>query len=82
MSNGSFFRDYKIDPEDKGTFVESWKMEDAELTTEHIQHGGITTFERESENHLKPLRYFVRVGGGYRGFKKRKNAINCLKEPL
>jgi hypothetical protein len=70
------YRDYKIDPEDRGEFVPSYDVE--EISSE----GNIYYFDKGEENPTPHLKYFVRVGGGYRGFKKKQNAKNCINEPI
>ena len=70
------FRDYKIDPEDKGEFLASYQIE-GDFSSEN----GISSFDNPKENPMPHLKYFCQVGGGYRGFKKKVNARNFLKQP-
>ena len=62
------FRDYQVDPNDKGFFVEDWKLRDFDHSTEN----GVMTLDRPKD--YPHFKYFVRVGGGWRGFKKKVNA--------
>ena len=70
------FRDYKIDPQDSGEFLNSYEIE-----FEFCGENGIYTFDKVSQNPKPHLKYFCRVGGGYQGFKKKVNARNFLNQP-
>ena len=41
---------------------------------------GIMTFDNPKENPMPQFKYFVRVGGGYRGFVKKNEAKTYLKQ--
>ena len=69
------FTDYNIDPEDSGEFIENHEFYDFDLSTEN----GITEIDKPKT--FKGYRYFVRVGGGYRGFKKKVNARRYYNIP-
>jgi hypothetical protein len=67
-------RDYQIDPEDPGEFVHYDELCHFDYSTEN----GIMTLD-VLKNYPK-LKYFVRVGGGWRGFHKRVNARRYYKQ--
>lgn len=55
----------RYDPDDPGVFVPRSEMGDTSTDR------GITTVDKPRAD---GLRYFVRVGGGYRGYKHKRNA--------
>lgn len=69
-------RDYDEDPNDPGVFVNANKIEIGEEPTMEF---GIGTFDNPSWNPTPKLKFFVRVGGGYMGFKKKVNATRFKK---
>lgn len=68
------FRDYQIDPNDSGFFVEDWKLRDFDHSTEN----GIMSLDHPKD--YPDYKYFVRVGGGWRGFNKKVNARRYYKQ--
>ncbi len=56
-------------------FFKSWTFEDLDFSSS----GGIYTFDNPKQNPLLPYRYFVRVGGGYRGYASKANAMAYFK---
>ncbi len=72
------FRDYKIDPEDKGEFMAHHEIPDDADFSGSCQ---IYSFDKKKDNPKPHLKYFCRVGGGYQGFKYKRNANNFLKQP-
>lgn len=62
------FRDYQIDPNDSGMFIQQFELQEFDKTTEN----GIMTLDHPKD--CPYFKYFVRVGGGWRGFKKKVNA--------
>jgi ribosomal protein S6E (S10) len=75
---GSFFRDYKIDPDDPGEFVSSEEVRDVEFTGGWDDSGG----QIHKAEDGRRLKWLVRVGGGYRAYAEKKNARNFLRQPL
>jgi len=73
----AFFRDYKINPDDKGEFVSSASFEDESPA---IGCDGIGTIPKK-QNPTPHLNYFCRVGGGYRGFRLKLSARNFMDQP-
>lgn len=69
---------YANPPDDPGVFVPNYTI--AELDCE--SKNGIYRFKcpkRDVYINIDGCAYFIIVGGGYRGFKKRSNATNDLK---
>jgi hypothetical protein len=55
----------------ENVFISSGEIDmDSDLSTEN----GITTFDNPKENPHPSFPYLVRVGGGYRAFKKKREA--------
>ena len=67
-------RDYPADPEDAGHFINNWELQEIDKST----YLGIT--ELDDPVSYKEYKYFVRVGGGYQAFKKKKNAVRFYKQ--
>ena len=67
-------RDYQTDPNDKGFFVEDWKLRDFDFSTEN----GVMKLDHPKD--YPHFKYFVRVGGGWRGFTKKVNANRYYKQ--
>lgn len=72
------FRDYKINPEDSGEFMASHEIPD-DAAFDSFE--GISQFNMKKMNPKPHLKYFCRVGGGYRGFKFKRSAKNFLNQP-
>ena len=68
------FRDYNIDPDDSGFFLHDWELQDFDKSTEN----GIMTLDEPME--YTAYKFFVRVGGGYRGYNKKVNANRYYKQ--
>ena len=62
------FKNYQIDPNDSGFFIEQYKFQDLDHSTEN----GIMMMDNPLE--CSEYKYFVRVGGGWRGYQKKVNA--------
>jgi hypothetical protein len=72
-------RDYQIDPNDSGFFVEDWKLRDEfHITFDMSTENGIMQLDNPKD--YPDYKYFVRVGGGWRGFKKKVNAKRYYKQ--
>lgn len=72
--NPVMFRDYQIDPDDSGEFIPQWELEYFNYSTDN----GIMTLDRPKD--YPQYKYFVRVGGGWAGFKKKVNAKRYYKQ--
>ena len=64
------FKDYQIDPNDSGEFIEQYIFQDLDHSTEN----GIMMLDNPKELYPYKYKYFVRVGGGWRAFNKKVNA--------
>lgn len=69
---------YENPPDDPGVFVPRSTLDELDS----VSSCGIHTFFCPKRNvgvKIDSCAYFIIVGGGYRGFKKRSNATNDLK---
>ena len=56
-------------------FCYAGQIQDFDYSYSQIERGIYELeFENPNENPWKEFKYFVRVGGGYRGFKKKTDA--------
>ena len=58
-----------LNKSDQGVF-----MPFPDIGVEMTSDKGIFTFDQPKDNPTNGLKYFVMVGGGYQGFKKKVNA--------
>ena len=70
---------FDFKPDDMPVFLSSGEV--YELGLDHSTSNGITTFDDKANPALQGRRYFVRVGGGWQGFRKLTNARDYFNQP-